>query len=348
MTATLSEVAVRALTFMGAVRPNIAAIAGEVLLAAQVAGHQIRVVWGFNPKSTPEHSAGTALDFMTYQDTVAGNWIADYLWTHRARLGLRWEIWRQRVRSTSPGKPDTWQQMADRGSTTANHYDHVHANFWVKSYDPPAGGGSAPVAPKPTALKPTPSWDGKSFPGVGAFVLGQSHPAVTLLGQRLIAHGFGQGYRVGPGPVFTAVDRDATRRFQLAQGYTGTGADGYPGPQTWAALMAAPRKPAPAPSARPRVSLAAVQKAARLDPPRPQGGTTPGSADDVRVVEAALRKVGLLDARYSSDGSFGTSSVRAYSAWQRQNGAVGRGADGVPGRETLAKLGARAGFDVVA
>lgn len=49
-------------------------------------------------------------------------------------------------------------------------------------------------------------WDGKSFPGRDAFKIGKSHPAVTVLGKRLVAYGFGSHYKVGLGPTFTEVD----------------------------------------------------------------------------------------------------------------------------------------------
>src|SRR5690606_41575756 len=45
----------------------------------------------------------------------------------------------------------------------------------------PAGGSAGGGSGK--------GWDGKSFPGASAFVIGQSHPAVTVLGERLVAHG---------------------------------------------------------------------------------------------------------------------------------------------------------------
>ena len=106
--------------------------------------------------------------------------------------------------------------------------------------------------------------------------------------------------------------------------------------------------PKPKPAARPRVSLQAIRRAATLDPKRPQGGTTPGAADDVRLVEDALRKEGLLSSRYAGDGSFGTLAVKAYSRWQQRLGYRGRDADGIPGKASLEKLGARHGFDVTA
>ncbi|WP_328310273.1 peptidoglycan-binding protein [Streptomyces sp. NBC_00442] len=80
--------------------------------------------------------------------------------------------------------------------------------------------------------------DSTPFPGRQAFRLGQSHPAVTVLGKRLVAHGFGRFYSEGPDPRFTEADRKATEAFQRAQGWSGADADGYPGPSTWSRLMA--------------------------------------------------------------------------------------------------------------
>ena len=104
----------------------------------------------------------------------------------------------------------------------------------------------------------------------------------------------------------------------------------------------------PTPPRRPQVSLAALVKAARHDPGARQGATTAGSADDVRVVEAALVRERYLPDGYAHDGSYGTKTVTAYAAWQRECGYTGKGADGIPGRASLTKLGARYGFDVIA
>lgn len=48
-------------------------------------------------------------------------------------------------------------------------------------------------------------WDGRHS-GRNAFKIGKSHPAVTVLGKRLVAYGFGSHYKVGLGPTFTEVD----------------------------------------------------------------------------------------------------------------------------------------------
>lgn len=107
-------------------------------------------------------------------------------------------------------------------------------------------------------------------------------------------------------------------------------------------------KPAPvtpAPST-PTVSLAKLIKAARTDPKR---AGTPVSYAGVRTVEAALTDAGLLAKRYG-DGHFGTVTVTAYAKWQRSTaGGSHRGdaADGIPGRDSLTRLGLKAGFKVV-
>lgn len=101
-------------------------------------------------------------------------------------------------------------------------------------------------------------------------------------------------------------------------------------------------------SATRTVSLRAVRAAAQADPGRRQGGTTPGAGDDVRLVEAALQREGLLSATWSADGSFGSKTVKAYAAWQRRCGYSGSDADGIPGGTTLKRLGDRHGFKVVA
>ena len=98
--------------------------------------------------------------------------------------------------------------------------------------------GQAPKASTPA--KPS-GWDGKSYPGRDAFRLGQRHAAVTLLGQRLVAHGFGKHYSVGPGPTFGPADKANVSEFQRAQGWSGSDADGYPGPESWRRLMSAPK-----------------------------------------------------------------------------------------------------------
>ncbi|MFB7643892.1 peptidoglycan-binding protein [Streptomyces sp. NPDC056084] len=75
------------------------------------------------------------------------------------------------------------------------------------------------------------------FPGTGYFGPGKANDYVTQLGRALIRKGYGRFYSVGAGPRWTESDRKATRAFQEDQGWSGSDADGIPGPSTWARLM---------------------------------------------------------------------------------------------------------------
>jgi hypothetical protein len=109
--------------------------------------------------------------------------------------------------------------------------------------------------------------------------------------------------------------------------------------------VASPARGGTGPQSMPTVSLAAVITAARKDAPGAQGATSNPAA--VRIVEAALVAEGLLSAAFAKDGSFGTVTVRAYGQWQRKLGFSGADADGIPGMDSLKKLGLRHGFRVV-
>jgi peptidoglycan hydrolase-like protein with peptidoglycan-binding domain len=77
----------------------------------------------------------------------------------------------------------------------------------------------------------------RAYPGAGVFRPGRTHEAITALGRRLVAKGFGKYYTAGPGPRWGEADRRAVEAFQRAQGWRGASADGYPGPETWRRLF---------------------------------------------------------------------------------------------------------------
>ncbi|MFF7576888.1 N-acetylmuramoyl-L-alanine amidase [Streptomyces sp. NPDC008061] len=107
----------------------------------------------------------------------------------------------------------------------------------------------------------------------------------------------------------------------------------------------APPKPAPPKPVKPSVSLSKLIAAARSNP---ASAGTPVTYSGVKTVEAALVDAGLLAKKYS-DGHFGSVTVQAYAAWQRSKaggGYKGKAADGIPGKASLTKLGARRGFTV--
>ena len=77
---------------------------------------------GYAPRG--EHYDGRAIDFMV-TDPALGQAVADYLLANASALGLRNIIWAQQIWTPEQASAG-WRYMEDRGSATANHYDHVH------------------------------------------------------------------------------------------------------------------------------------------------------------------------------------------------------------------------------
>jgi hypothetical protein len=75
-----------------------------------------------------EHASGRAIDFMI-TDPALGKAVAEWLRAHAAELNLYNVIWAQEI-FTQERAGEGWRYMSDRGSATANHYDHVHASVY--------------------------------------------------------------------------------------------------------------------------------------------------------------------------------------------------------------------------
>ena len=72
-----------------------------------------------------DHPLGRAVDIM-----VSGSmgWdVANFVRAHYAELGVSYVIYSQHIWSVERGG-EGWRAMSDRGSSTANHYDHVHVS----------------------------------------------------------------------------------------------------------------------------------------------------------------------------------------------------------------------------
>jgi hypothetical protein len=75
-----------------------------------------------------EHADGRAVDFMV-SDSGLGNAIAEWARANAGALHIREIIWSQHI-WTPERSGEGWRAMEDRGSTTANHYDHVHISVY--------------------------------------------------------------------------------------------------------------------------------------------------------------------------------------------------------------------------
>ena len=71
-----------------------------------------------------EHVNGQAIDFMVPSSDV-GQRLADYLYANHSQFDLFDIIWSQTI-WTIERSGEGFRSMEDRGSSTANHYDHVH------------------------------------------------------------------------------------------------------------------------------------------------------------------------------------------------------------------------------
>lgn len=100
---------------------------------------------------------------------------------------------------------------------------------------------------------------------------------------------------------------------------------------------------------KPKVDLSQLVTAAKSDP---KASGQPVTYAGTKTVEAALVDEGLLAKTYL-DGHFGSSTVEAYRKWQLKlypgaSTAPGGAADGIPGKDSLTRLGEKHGFTVVA
>lgn len=196
---------------VGKIKPATRSIAMEVIRAAYANGHKVRFLWGMSLTGS-EHPSGRAIDFMVY-DREAGDFIRNYIWNMRKRHHLRHVIWWQHITSTvvQPGKV---RLMADRGSTTENHKDHVHAMWFDYEYEAPAVTDRHLVA----------------YPGHQHWEKGKDDHHVEQIQKRLTQLGFYKGAIDGK---FGPQTGKGVRAFQKKRGLT---VDGYVGRKTWGAL----------------------------------------------------------------------------------------------------------------
>jgi phage-related minor tail protein len=107
-------------TGFGGVKPHVAQ-----------AGHFLQNMFGIGSvagvgqrANASDHPKGLALDFMTYNDQAKGDRLVNYLTPRAGHFAVKYIIWRQRINSGGG-----WRGMEDRGSVTANHFDHPHVSF---------------------------------------------------------------------------------------------------------------------------------------------------------------------------------------------------------------------------
>lgn len=119
---SFDDVGIQKLAY-GGVQPQTAAAGDEI---TRIFGPMPGGIGGIGQRSGPsDHPKGLALDYMTLGNTGLGDRVAAHLERNAARMQVKYLIWKQRINEGNRG----WQGMENRGSVTANHFDHVHASF---------------------------------------------------------------------------------------------------------------------------------------------------------------------------------------------------------------------------
>ena len=83
---------------------------------------------GVRADSLPEHPSGRALDAMVSSNGL-GQQVANWVRANAKELGVSEIIFAQRIWTVQRGS-EGWRSMSDRGSASANHYDHVHVTVY--------------------------------------------------------------------------------------------------------------------------------------------------------------------------------------------------------------------------
>ncbi|WP_329492515.1 peptidoglycan-binding protein (plasmid) [Kitasatospora sp. NBC_01246] len=244
------------------------------------------------------------------------------------------------------GVPDSWPAGPPAASPSApsnrsrdiwqskgGHYGHCHVpgnDHWdpgaIDTAKVPGGHGSPGTDPQQPA-------DPNAYPGADKFGPGADNAFVTRLGELLVARGGGRFYSEGPSPQWGEADRNACRAFQEAQGWSGSDADGLPGPTTWLYLVTGQGQNIPEPAPEPQ-----PQPQQPVDPDAYPGADQFGpGANNWSVTRLGQMLVRRGGARFYSEGpgpAWSDADRSATEAFQRAQGWSGSDADGLPGPTT--------------
>lgn len=136
------------------------------------------------------------------------------------------------------GVPDAWPMGAPTWSAKrSGHTWETRGGHYGHSQVPENQHTDPGPMPKWPTTTPAPKPGPPPFPGRSAFGPGKSNASILLLGQQLVRKGFSKHYRVGPSRSWGEADRLNVVDFQHSQGWSGSDADGYPGPETWRRLF---------------------------------------------------------------------------------------------------------------
>lgn len=110
----------------GGLEANLTSKAAKVLRAVCGRFTEVSSYGGYRPGAGSYHGSGRAIDVMVSGDY--GWEIANWARANASKLGVIEVIYQQKIWTTQRSG-DGWRPMSDRGSVSANHYDHVHLSI---------------------------------------------------------------------------------------------------------------------------------------------------------------------------------------------------------------------------
>jgi hypothetical protein len=234
------------------------------------------------------------------------------------------------------GIPDTWPAGPPSKSgrsravwqSKGGHYGHIHVPG--NDHVDPGNIDTSIVPGAASDPKPADPTTSNAFPGTGHFGPGANNSFVTHLGAMLVARGGARFYKDGPGPRWSDADKNATAAFQKAQGWTGSDADGIPGPTTWDYLVHGKGRNIPAPA----------KPTATTEPYPGDGYFHPGRTSPI-VTALGRRLVALGFGKHYSSGpgpNWTEADRRNVADYQRSRPDLAADPDGYPGPKTWADL----------
>ena len=209
------------------------------------------------------------------------------------------------------------------GAAWGGHYDCPGAQIVAQLAEivKRAGGSGSGGSPAPA---PAPSRTQVTINGL-VYGFGAHGDHVTAVGRALVAQGCGQFYAQGPGPDWSDADTRCYQLWQIKCGYSGSDADGVPGPASLTRLLGSLPGATPPPPPPP--------------PPAPVFEPFPGVAffrnsPHSPIVTAMGRRLvaeGCSAYRVGPGPDWSDADRQSYAKWQRKMGYSGADADGWPG-----------------